>query len=153
MGSAGEHNSALFRPFFSSLGILLTGTSMFSDEESDFEVSLSPSPAKPPKKLTKVATKPKAILGDRDVNAEAAPQSKKVAKSAKKIEDEYVKMDPREHVLLRPDMYIGSVQKISEPIWVYEEGRGACSTVRSHHVVRSPPATCAFPGIYSPCSF
>lgn len=96
------------------------------EEESDFSLSLgSPSPAKPVKKLTKVAAKPKSILGAKDVNADEVPKSHKAAKSSKKIEDEYVKMDQREHVLLRPDMYIGSVQKISETMWVYIEGQGA----------------------------
>jgi DNA topoisomerase-2 len=32
----------------------------------------------------------------------------------------YVKLDPREHVLARPAMYIGSTQKQSAPAWMYD---------------------------------
>jgi DNA gyrase/topoisomerase IV subunit B len=31
-------------------------------------------------------------------------------KDQKTVEEEYKKVDPREHVLLRPDMYIGSLE-------------------------------------------
>src|SRR5437868_15250140 len=40
-------------------------------------------------------------------------------RSKKTIEDEYKKMDPHEHVLKRPDMYIGSTTKSKEKMWIF----------------------------------
>ena len=40
------------------------------------------------------------------------------------VERIYQKKTPLEHILLRPDTYIGSVQPTTEPMWVYEEGSG-----------------------------
>ncbi len=40
------------------------------------------------------------------------------------VERIYQKKTPLEHILLRPDTYIGSVQPTTEPMWVYEEGAG-----------------------------
>ena len=31
--------------------------------------------------------------------------------SSKKIQDKYVKLDPIEHVLRRPNMYVGSIEE------------------------------------------
>ncbi|KAI8873013.1 type II DNA topoisomerase [Ramicandelaber brevisporus] len=40
----------------------------------------------------------------------------------KTIEEQYSKMDQREHMLTRPDMYIGSVEPNPLPMWVFEKG-------------------------------
>ena len=40
------------------------------------------------------------------------------------VERIYQKKTPLEHILLRPDTYIGSVQPTTESMWVYEEGAG-----------------------------
>eukprot|EP00871_Galdieria_phlegrea_P000812 jgi/Galph1/1731/GphlegSOOS_G426.1 len=45
------------------------------------------------------------------------------ASSAKTIEDTYQKLTPREHVLLRPDTYIGSVERTTQSLWVYDTDR------------------------------
>lgn len=37
-------------------------------------------------------------------------------------ERKYDKVSQREHILLRPGMYIGSVSKSTEPMWLYESG-------------------------------
>jgi DNA topoisomerase-2 len=36
--------------------------------------------------------------------------------------EKYDRKTPREHVLLRPDTYIGSVEEITEDMWIYSEG-------------------------------
>ena len=40
------------------------------------------------------------------------------------VERIYQKKTQLEHILLRPDTYIGSVQPTTEPMWVYKEGVG-----------------------------
>ena len=42
---------------------------------------------------------------------------------SKTIEEKYQKLSQREHVLKRPGMYIGSVSKGSEELWVFEQGK------------------------------
>lgn len=41
----------------------------------------------------------------------------------KSIEDTYKKLTQREHVLHRPNMYIGEINKIEEDMWVIENGK------------------------------
>ncbi|KAJ2343766.1 DNA topoisomerase 2, partial [Coemansia sp. RSA 2618] len=77
-----------------------------SDYESDGSVfEFDGSPVKP---------KPKA-------KAKAAPKSPKAPKANNNklsVEQIYQKKTPVEHVLLRPDTYIGSVEPIDEEMWV-----------------------------------
>jgi len=40
------------------------------------------------------------------------------------VERIYQKKSQLEHILLRPDTYIGSVQTVTEPMWVYDEEEG-----------------------------
>lgn len=49
----------------------------------------------------------------------AAPKPKAAGKKAT-IEKTYQKKSQLEHILLRPDTYIGSVEKVSELMWVYD---------------------------------
>jgi len=44
-------------------------------------------------------------------------------KSNQSIEEKYQKLTQREHVLLRPGMYIGSVQKQTEEMWGMKDGK------------------------------
>lgn len=45
---------------------------------------------------------------------------KKEKKSIKqKMEEEYQKVDPVAHILLRPDTYIGSIEQDTRPMWIY----------------------------------
>lgn len=48
-------------------------------------------------------------------------KSKKVSPKAgkKSIEDKYQKKNPHEHILLRPNMYIGSIKKITDKMWIF----------------------------------
>jgi DNA topoisomerase-2 len=40
------------------------------------------------------------------------------------VERIYQKKTPIEHILLRPDTYIGSVEEVTQSMWVFEEDRG-----------------------------
>ena len=40
---------------------------------------------------------------------------------AKTVEEEYKKYTQLEHVLKRPDTYIGSVEDATDPQWVFDE--------------------------------
>ena len=44
-------------------------------------------------------------------------------KQSKKVEDIYQKKSQREHILLRPDSYVGSTEHINKEMWVYDERR------------------------------
>jgi len=45
------------------------------------------------------------------------------AQKERTIEETYQKKTQLEHVLLRPDTYIGSVQSHTSQLWVYEQGK------------------------------
>ena len=64
------------------------------------------------------ASEPLQILGDRN-DTDAKMSKKKPA-----IEDVYVKKTHLEQILLRPDTYIGSVEKLTQTMTVYDEGVG-----------------------------
>lgn len=51
--------------------------------------------------------------------SEAAPAPAKGSKAA--IEKIYQKKSQLEHILLRPDTYIGSVERATETMWVYDK--------------------------------
>ena len=42
-------------------------------------------------------------------------------KQSKAVEDIYQKKSQREHILLRPDSYVGSTQPVNKDMWVYDE--------------------------------
>lgn len=44
---------------------------------------------------------------------------------ADEISARYVRQSPREHVLHRPEMYVGSTATQRRPMWVFENGRPA----------------------------
>jgi DNA topoisomerase-2 len=54
-------------------------------------------------------------------NAAAGASS---AAGSKTIEQIYQKKTQIEHILLRPDSYVGSVQKITQPMWVLDAPSG-----------------------------
>ena len=39
---------------------------------------------------------------------------------AKSVEETYRKLDQVEHILLRPDTYIGSIQRVTQPMWLLD---------------------------------
>ena len=62
-----------------------------------------------------------------DYSPDMGAPSKKVDKRLS-VERIYQKKTQLEHILLRPDTYIGSVQKVTEPMWVWEENRPAAAS-------------------------
>ncbi|WVR06937.1 hypothetical protein IAU60_003973 [Kwoniella sp. DSM 27419] len=65
----------------------------------------------------KSITKSKALENDEDSGAGPSNSSAAAKKSAS---DVYQKLSQREHVLKRPDTYIGSVEAISQKMWVFD---------------------------------
>ncbi|KAG6820232.1 hypothetical protein H0H93_003595 [Arthromyces matolae] len=102
-------------------------------------------PAKPKAAATKTATKPKTVskkkvLADHDENGEedaeekqedasdadtdavpsmAKDDSKATAKK-KTASETYVKLTQLEHIMKRPDTYIGSIETITQAMWTYD---------------------------------
>lgn len=53
---------------------------------------------------------------------ESSPQRPETKPAGKKgIEDIYQKKTQLEHILLRPDTYVGSVERQTTPMWVLDE--------------------------------
>ncbi|GAA5960302.1 hypothetical protein JCM3765_002536 [Sporobolomyces pararoseus] len=118
----------------------------FYDSGGSDEFEAAP---KPKKAATKTATKAKAPakpkaapkkkaaaapLQERDENVSEAeemdddveelPKKKTTAAAkgkGKSASETYVKLSQLEHVLKRPDTYIGSVEPVTQPMWVYDE--------------------------------
>ena len=78
--------------------------------------SPSPSPAAAAKKPA-AAQKPAAVA------------SNKMAGGGKAIEDIYQKKTQLEHILLRPDTYIGSTEKQAQQLWVHDGAALACRQI------------------------
>lgn len=62
------------------------------------------------------------------LNSAAQPAAKNLSESSANGNDKrlsveriYQKKTQLEHILLRPDTYIGSVEKVTETMWVYDE--------------------------------
>jgi DNA topoisomerase-2 len=80
----------------------------------------------------KVAKVPKAkkvpLQSSSGFNVDANEVEEKVAKPIKRephadksIEETYQKKTQLEHILLRPDTYVGSIEKHTQTLWVYED--------------------------------
>ncbi|XP_059800976.1 DNA topoisomerase 2-beta isoform X2 [Hypanus sabinus] len=67
----------------------------------------------------------KNLPSKEETNAKA-DSSKKMPEASKKmsVERVYQKKTQLEHILLRPDSYIGSVEPVTQPMWVYDEDVG-----------------------------
>eukprot|EP00899_Mesostigma_viride_P024673 jgi/Mesvir1/5390/Mv15465-RA.1 len=70
-------------------------------------------------KEKKVVKPAKAPLG-----SSSEHNIKSVAANGKTIEEVYQKKSQLEHILLRPDTYVGSVEKITAPLWVRSAAGG-----------------------------
>lgn len=85
----------------------------------------SKSSAKPGKKAAKpkkaAATSVASVTSDTSETS-APPAAKKSAapKKKKNIEETYKKLKPIEHILVRPDTYIGSIERITQPMYVLD---------------------------------
>ena len=74
-------------------------------------------------KTTKTSSKRKSApkRTSKAKTTKAAPKKAKVLATATDLEDEYQKLSKLEHVLARPDTYIGEVKKRDVELWVYNE--------------------------------
>ncbi|KAI9089602.1 DNA topoisomerase [Phlyctochytrium arcticum] len=86
-----------------------------ADEDSDFDVPLVPTPKKSASSSAKKDVKSKSGSAKKPVAAKTA--------GGKKIEDIYQRKSQMEHILLRPDTYIGSVESAAVPMWVVDEDK------------------------------
>ncbi|TPX68586.1 hypothetical protein SpCBS45565_g03046 [Spizellomyces sp. 'palustris'] len=87
--------------------------------------------AKAPPKAKPRTTKKKTALGESnsllDTEVDIAPAVNKKAPSTdvetKTVEEIYQKKTQLEHILIRPDTYIGSVESQTVPMWVFEDDK------------------------------
>ncbi|KAN0123255.1 DNA topoisomerase, type IIA-like domain containing protein [Russula decolorans] len=91
-------------------------------------------PAKPKAKApVKTKAAPKKVLADVDENADesflldqgddsgpSAPRPAPAPKNKKSASETYTKLSQLEHILKRPDSYIGSVESLTQHIWTYD---------------------------------
>ena len=59
--------------------------------------------------------KAKVVLGDRSTNVGGAGGG-----AGKSVEETYKKLTQHQHILSRPDSYVGSVQRVTQPMWVFD---------------------------------
>ncbi|KAI5475823.1 DNA topoisomerase II, partial [Pseudohyphozyma bogoriensis] len=122
-----------------------SGSDDFDPDVAKKKVSLvvpkakaAPKPKAAPAAKAKAAPKPKkkAPLAERDENGDsdddmdvdddevaplAGPSKPKAPAKKKTASEMYEKLTPREHVLKRPDTYVGSTGIAEGPMWVYNE--------------------------------
>ena len=55
-----------------------------------------------------------------DSDAASAKKTAAPSKSKKTASETYQQLTPVEHILKRPDSYIGSIETITEKLWVYD---------------------------------
>jgi DNA topoisomerase-2 len=107
--------------------------SMYEVEESDYEdgddsfmmvdeENMAPVAKKPASKGKKAANKKNSVLTVRNDNAENVPAKAtgKGTKKTKTIEETYQKKTQLEHILLRPDTYIGSTEPLETQMFIYD---------------------------------
>ncbi|WRT66491.1 uncharacterized protein IL334_003450 [Kwoniella shivajii] len=87
----------------------LAAKNLPNDSISEVESDFVDSPAKP-----------KAKIADDDDDLGAGPSTAAPAKK-KSASEVYQKLSQREHVLIRPDTYIGSVEAVTQKMWVFDE--------------------------------
>ncbi|KAL8795613.1 MAG: hypothetical protein Q9195_001851 [Heterodermia aff. obscurata] len=83
-------------------------------------LSNTPPSAKKPKKASAPKPKKSTMAALQEIqneafDGEAAPKSKKSSKAT----DQYQKLTQLEHIIKRPDTYIGSVERSEKQMWVY----------------------------------
>ncbi|KAJ2777474.1 DNA topoisomerase 2 [Coemansia javaensis] len=92
-----------------------------SDYESDGSAfSLDASPVKPKPKAAKPKAA-KASAADGGGSSDGDYNNGSAKRNGPTVEEIYQKKTPVEHVLLRPDTYIGSVEPIEEELWVMDK--------------------------------
>jgi DNA topoisomerase-2 len=86
------------------------------NSESDWNMD-SPSPAK----VVLGKGKVKKTAGDAAKEPLKESTNKAAARDNRPVEEVYQKKTQLEHILLRPDTYIGSTEPITQPMWVFDE--------------------------------
>ncbi|KAK4690014.1 DNA topoisomerase II, partial [Tremellales sp. Uapishka_1] len=92
-----------------------------NDSISEDETDAAPTPAKP-----KFKPKSKVVDEDMDVDSDASVPvasgsvKKQVAGGEKSASELYQKLSQLEHILKRPDSYIGSVEAVTQMMWVFD---------------------------------
>ena len=79
-----------------------------------------------PKKAAPAAAAPKAAAPAAPVLSETVANVRANAPTGsddRPVEQIYQKKTQLEHILLRPDTYIGSVEEIAQPLWVFENDK------------------------------
>ncbi|KAI8920016.1 DNA topoisomerase [Powellomyces hirtus] len=116
---------------FDSSGFLKHGSEPQATKKSATKAATR-APAKVTKPKTVAKPKSKPVLGDANVSMEddaidssKAPSKGKSANSSepKSVEEIYQKKTQLEHILIRPDTYIGSIESQTVPMWVYEDDK------------------------------
>ncbi|KAL1901317.1 DNA topoisomerase 2 [Sporothrix stenoceras] len=83
---------------------------------------------KPPAKKAKSAGKPLAEIANDSFShfdgADDAPMTAAQSKSSKTASEMYQKLTQLEHIIKRPDTYIGSVEHMEQAMWVYNKAAG-----------------------------
>ena len=108
----------------------------FSMVESDYEdddsfmmideENMAPVAKKPTSKGKKAASKKTSVLSEKNDNVGSAPaKATGKGKKGKTIEETYQKKSQLEHILLRPDTYIGSTEPLEEPMFIYDRDEDA----------------------------
>lgn len=64
------------------------------------------------------------MIADENVAPQLAKATSKTGKGGKTIEETYQKKTQLEHILLRPDTYIGSIEAQTQPAWIYDQASG-----------------------------
>eukprot|EP00514_Thraustochytrium_sp_LLF1b_P010190 CAMPEP_0184540880 /NCGR_PEP_ID=MMETSP0199_2-20130426/1002_1 /TAXON_ID=1112570 /ORGANISM="Thraustochytrium sp., Strain LLF1b" /LENGTH=1568 /DNA_ID=CAMNT_0026934549 /DNA_START=176 /DNA_END=4882 /DNA_ORIENTATION=+ len=121
-------------------------TVVLDSEESEFGMSEDEKPK--PKAKAKAKAKPKAKAkkapvvedddelsdedmfdSDTDALAAKAKSSKRSSMERAQLSTKYQKKSQYEHIMLRPDTYIGSTEKLKEGMWVFENDKMVFRTV------------------------
>lgn len=102
---------------------------IFEDSVENLAPAAKGAGSKPASKSSKKGLNP--ILSPRSKNASNVPVDANAKnkgadkKKSKTIEETYQKKSQLEHILLRPDTYIGSVEPLTEPMFIYDEEQDA----------------------------
>jgi DNA topoisomerase-2 len=97
-----------------------------SDLEDDFlDISDNDENVAPPKKglkpASKKSTKSTKVISVLSPNKNAGNIPSKGKANKKTVEQMYQKKTQLEHILLRPDTYIGSIEPLSQPMFVWDD--------------------------------
>jgi DNA topoisomerase II len=99
-----------------------------SDEDDVFAMSDDDENVAPPQQKVSKKPAPKksnknaalVLSPNKNIENVSTSNSNKIAKDKKTVEETYQKMSQLEHVLLRPDTYIGSVEPLTQPMFVLD---------------------------------